>query len=205
VTGYRSSLAWGVIAAVLALSAAPVRASDDPPASVAGLSDQLAITLPEGWVVWDESEVSGKPGPVGMIVFSAEPVIRDAEAPPDEARDSRAYRGEIPMFFLERVSARKDMSCAKLSRRAILEAGLLATTDPSVSTTSWAYRGGHPGHENIEIGGCRGVRFVVEFQKKDPSKHRVVDERVVSDGKFLYLFRLRNDGSHYAKNLELAK
>jgi hypothetical protein len=203
VTRYRSGPA--VIAVLLALSATPGRAADDPPAAVAGLRDQLAITLPEGWVVWDESEVvSGKPGPVGMVVFSAEPVIREATAPPNEARDSRAYRGEIPMFFLERAPARKGMSCEKLSRFAILEVGSLAKRDPSVDTIGQRISGKiAPDHTDIVLGGCRGVRFVVEVHKKDPAKHRIVDERVVSDGKFLYLFWLRNDGSHYVKNVEI--
>jgi hypothetical protein len=200
VTRHRSSLA---IAAVLALSAVPGRAQDAP-ASGPGLRDQLSITLPEGWVVWDESEVaSGTPGPVGMVVFSAESVMKGPTAPPDHALIARVYSGEIPTFFLERVPARKGMSCDKLSRGTILDVGSRVARDPSVSTSNWVYRGGNPPHEDVEIGGCRGVRFVIEFEKKDPAKHRVLDERVASDGKTLYLFKLRTDGSHYAKNLEV--
>jgi hypothetical protein len=58
-----------------------------------------------------------------------------------------------------------------------------------------------PDHKDIELGGCHGVRFVLEAHKKDPAKHRVLDVRAVSDGNVLYLFSLRNKGAHYATNL----
>jgi hypothetical protein len=36
---------------------------------------------------------------------------------------------------------------------------------------------------------------------QDPAKHRVLDVRVVSDRKTLYLFSMRNKGAHYTTNL----
>jgi hypothetical protein len=58
-----------------------------------------------------------------------------------------------------------------------------------------------PDHTDIQVGGCRGVRYVLEANKREPAKHRVLDVRVVSDGKTLHLFSLRNKGVHYATNL----
>ena len=194
-----------VIATTLTVPATPGSASQDPPAGAGGIRDQFVIALPDGWSVYDQNEaLSGKPSTVGMVFFSTQPVTKPGAATADVELLAKVDSGELASFFVERVPADKGMSCDKLSKSAIYDIGTKLNQDPAVSTASRRLFGGGiaPGHTDIELGGCRGVRFVIEAHKNDPAKHWIADVRAVSDGKVLYLFSLRNKGNHYAKNIE---
>jgi hypothetical protein len=193
-----------LIAAALSVPAAPVRALQDPPPAARVVGEQFTIVLPDGWSVYDQMEaLSRKPSTVGLLLFSAQPVTKDGAAAADGALLAKADSGEMPSFFVDRVRAEKGMSCDKLPGGAIYQVGLKLKQDPAVSTlSSKITHATAPDHKEIELGGCRGVRFLIEARKNDAAKHRILDVRVVSDGKLLYLFTLRNRGDHYARNIE---
>jgi len=194
-----------VIAATLALTAKPSGAAQGPPPAIGGIHGQFAITLPDGWSVYDQTEaLSGSPSAVGMVLFSAEPVTKPGATTADVELLAKIDSGELASFFVERTPGDKRMACDKLSRRMINEIGTRINQEPVVSTVGRKLFGSTfaPGHRDIELGGCRGVRFVIDAHKDDPAKHWTIDVRAVSDGKVLYLFSLRNRADHYAKNLE---
>jgi hypothetical protein len=192
-------------ALVLTVAARPSRASQDPaPGGGGGIRDQFEIVLPEGWSVYDQTEaITGKSSALGMVIFSSQPLVSAGARTPDAPTIAKVDLGEMPSFFVDRQKADKGMKCEKLSRSAVYHIGTMVNQDPSVSTFGRKLFGAtqEPDHTNIELGGCRGVRFLLEANKKDPAKHKVVDVRVVSDGKTVYLFSLRNKGVHYATNL----
>lgn len=194
-----------VAATMLVPPAATSRAEQDPAPAAGGIREQLAITLPEGWSVYDQTEaLSGKPSALGMVIFSAQPLANPGAATADVQKLARVDTGELPSFFVDRKKADKGMKCEKLSTSAIYSIGTTLNQDRSVATAGRRLFGAAqaPDHTGVELGGCRGVRFLLEANKKDPAKHRVLDVRAVSDGKTLYLFSLRNKGAHYATNLE---
>jgi hypothetical protein len=203
-TRFTLSKAGVAAVAMLVLAAAPSRAQQDTVPAAGGVRDQLEITLPDGWSTYDQTEgVTGKPSALGVVIFSSQPLVSPGATTPDLPTLAKMDLGEIPSFFVDRQEADKGMKCEKLSRSAVYHIGTMVNQDPSVSTLGRKLFGAtqEPAHTNIEIGGCRGVRFRLEANKKDPAKHKVVDVRAVSDGKTLYLFSLRNKGEHYATNL----
>lgn len=195
-----------LLAATSPLTAMPGGAAQGAPAGIGGIHDQFAITLPDGWSVYDQTEaLSGKPSAVGMVFFSAEPVAKSGATTADAELLAKVDTGELASFFVQRMPADKGMACDKLSRGAIYDIGTRINKDPVVSTVGGKLFGGGlaPGHKDVELGGCHGVRYVIGAHKDDPAKHWIVDVRAVSDGKVLYLFSLRNKADHYAKNLEI--
>jgi hypothetical protein len=186
------------------LAAATSPAAEDP-APGGGIHDQLMITLPDGWSVYDQTEaVTGKPSALGIVIFSALPLTKGAAKTPDVETMVKVDTGELASFFVDRKKADKGMKCEKLSRTTVYDLGTMLNQDASIATAGRRLFGGglEPSHTDVEIGGCRGVRFVLQAHEKEPAKHRVVDVRAVSDGTTLYLFSLRNRGEHYAANLE---
>jgi hypothetical protein len=139
-----------------------------------------------------------------MVFFSAQPVTKAGSTTADPELLVKVDTGELPSFFVERLPGDKGTACNKLSRGVIYDIGTKINQDPSVRTTGRALFGGGlaPRHTDIDLGGCKGVRFLVEANKNDAAKHRVADVRVVSDGKVLYLFSLRQSGVHYKANLD---
>jgi hypothetical protein len=193
-----------VIAATLPLIAARGGAAQGATA-LSGIQDQFAITLPDGWSIYDQTAaLSGKPSAVGMVFFSAAPVTAPGATTTDAALLAKVDTGELTSFFVQRMPARKGMACDKLSKAVIYDIGLKINQDPVVSTVGRKLFGSGiaPGHKDIELGGCHGVRFLIDAHKDDPPKHWTVDVRAVADGTVLYLFSLRNKADHYAKNLE---
>jgi hypothetical protein len=196
-------LQMSVAATALLVLAATSHAAEDAVPASGGIREQLEITLPEGWSVYDQTEaVTGKPSAVGIVIFSAQPLVSEGARTPDGPTMAKMDLGELPSFFVERSKADKGMKCAKLSRSTVYDLATTVNQDPSIATTGRRLFGSlEPGHTDVQIGGCRGVRWVFKAHEKDPERHRVVDVRAVSDGKTLYLFSLRNKGVHYAANL----
>jgi hypothetical protein len=202
----RLSLARLCAAATLfVLAASTGRAEQDRARGGGGIQDQIAIALPDGWSVYDQTEaVTGKPSALGIVIFSALPLTKEGGKTPDVETLARVDTGELASFFVDRKKADKGMKCEKLSRTTVYDLGTMLNQDPSIATAGRRiFAGGlEPSHTDVEIGGCRGVRFVLQAHEKDLARHRVVDVRAVSDGTTLYLFSLRNKGEHYAANLE---
>jgi len=194
-----------VVATTLTVPGATASVSQDSSTAARSIRNQFVIALPEGWSVYEQNEaLSGTPSTVGMVIFSAQRLTREGTATADGELLSKVDSGELASFFVDRVPADKGMSCDKLSRSAIYSIGTKLNQDPAVRTFGrrfLEYR--PPAHKDIELGGCRGVRFVIEAHKHDPAKHSIVDVRAVSDGKVLYLFSLRNKGTYYAQNVEI--
>jgi len=194
-----------VIAATLPVTAKPNGEAQGPSPATGGIHDQFAITLPDGWSVYDQNEaLSGKPSAVGMVFFSSEPITKSGATTADAELLAEVDTGALTSFFVERMPADKGMACDSLSKRVIYNIGTRINRDRVVSTAGRRLFGSGiaPGHKDIELGGCRGVRFVIDANKDNPTKHWTIDVRAVSDGKVLYLFSLRNRADHYAKNLE---
>jgi hypothetical protein len=174
-------------------------------AAATGIRDQFAITLPEGWNVYDQNAaISGKPGALGMVFFSAQPLTSPGATTADAQLLAKADTGELATFFVERTAADKGMTCAKLSRNAIYDIGTRINQDRVIASVGNKLFGGGlaPKHKDNDLGGCHGVKYLIDAHKDDPARHWTVDVRAVSDGKVLYLFSLRNRAEYFARNLE---
>jgi hypothetical protein len=185
----------------LLLAAGPLSA-DERALTRTEVAGQFSLVLPEGWSVYDQSAVVlGRSGPGGVIIFSAEPLTAPGATTADLAVLARVDRGDLPSFIVDRQKAERGMACAKLSRTAIYNIGEKLKKDPAFSATQRHFAVLAPRHEDIQLGGCHGVKFVLEANKGNPAKHWVIDVRAVSDGQVLYLFGLRNRADYHAENL----
>ena len=197
--------ALALITAVFAVAVFAVRGmAQEPRTGTGGIYDQFAITLPDGWSVYDQNEaLSGKPSSVGVVFFSAQPVTKEGSAAADAALLAKVDTGETPSFFVDRSKASKGMTCAKLSKGDIYGIGTTINQDPAIATVGRRLFSGalEPKHTDIDVGGCHGVRFQLEAHKDDAAKHWKVDARAVSDGKTLYIFSVRHRGGYYDDSL----
>lgn len=186
------------IAAIILLASVTVAAGD---ARVTAINNQFTITLRDGWSVYDQTEaVSGSPSPFGMVILSSAALTAAGETTADPALLAKVDTGELPSFFVERHPADKGMSCSKLSKSVIYRIGTNIVQQEIFGTTRKLVGATPPDHTEIDLGGCKGVRFEAHARKKDPEKHWVVDLRAVSDGEVLYFFSLRNKAAHYDEN-----
>jgi hypothetical protein len=171
----------------LAALAMPGARAQDAPVRAGGIHDQITISLPDGWSVYDQTEaLSGKASPLGVVVFSAQPVAPPGSTRADAARLAQIDTGEVLSFFVERSAANNGMTCAKLSRGAVYDIATNINRDPAIATAGRRLFGG-------------GV--ALEAHQDDPAKHWKIDVRAVSDGRVLYLFSLRHRGIYYKDNL----
>jgi hypothetical protein len=193
-----------IAAVTLPVLATRIGASQET-AAAKGIEDQFAITLPDGWSVYDQTQaLSGKASALGIVYFSAEPVTKPGEATASADLLVKVSSGEILSFFVQREKADKGMACAKpLSKTATYNIGTMINQDPVVGAVRRMFGAiGPPRPTEIEVGGCRGAKFVVDAHKDDAVKHWTIDVRAVSDGKILYLFSLRNKADYFTRNLE---
>jgi hypothetical protein len=190
--------------AAFAYTAVPGAAVQEAPVRTGGVQDQFAISLPSGWSLYDQDEaISGKPGPFGVVFFSAQPVKQPESSTADASLFAKVDTGEILSFFVDRSKAAKSMTCARLSKSDIYNIGKRINQDRSIATAGRRMFGGGlaPPHTDIEVGGCHGVRFQLEANKENPEKHWKIDARAVSDGKVLYLFSVRHRGVYFEDSL----
>jgi len=198
------STLWSRAAIAVALTStvavpAPLQ---EPLVPFEGLKEQFTISLPAGWTVYNQTEVlSGKPGPHGMLFFSAEPVAKPGEKIADQAALRRVDTGEIPSFFVDRHLAMKGMSCSKF--KADYEVATMVGNDPVFGgAMRRMLRPLPPKSKRVELAGCQGVKIEGRGHMGPEKTEWVIDVRAVSDGKTLYLFSLRNTATNYSKNLE---
>jgi hypothetical protein len=163
-----------------------------------GLKDQFTIALPAGWSAYDQTQaLGGKAGLRGTIVFSAERLTKEGETLADPAVMARADTGDLPSFFVDRKSAAKGMTCAKFTKSAAYNLGVLLTEDPIFGALRRRFSATPIHHDPISVGGCRGYHYKGEGKNGS----WILDVRAVSDGKTLYLFSLRNTAENFGKNL----
>jgi len=197
--------AFGPGAALLGaglLLLAPMDSVAEGGAASVEVGGQFSLVLPEGWSVYDQSAaVLGRPGPTGVIIFSSEPLTAPGVTTAEIALLARVDRGDLPSFIVDRQKAERGMACARLSRSAIYNLGEKLKKDPVFSATRRHFAVLAPRHEDVELGGCRGVKFLLEANKGEPEKHWIIDVRAVSDGQVLYLFGLRNLAANHARNV----
>jgi len=165
------------------------------------VSGQFSLLLPEGWSIYDQSAALGAPGSTGVIIFSASPLNPPGSATADTEALVGVDRGDLPSFIVDRQRAERGMACAKLSKSAIYDIGTQLGRDPALSAMRRQFSYVTPRHEDIVLGGCKGVKFKLEASKGDAQNHVIIDVRAVSDGQVLYLFGLRNLAHNYAKNV----
>ncbi len=164
-----------------------------------GLKDQFTIALPAGWSVYDQTQaLSGKASPHGVIFFSAELLTKAGETLADLGAMSRADTGDLPSFFVDRKPAARGMSCAKFTKPAAYDIGVMLTEDPIFGAVRRRFSSTPIHHDPIPIGGCQGYRYKGEGKKGQ----WILDVRAVSDGKVLYLFSLRSTAENYDKNID---
>jgi hypothetical protein len=192
---------WGMtIAVALSATMPPADAADDL-VPFEGLKEQFTIALPGGWNVYNQSEaLSGERGPFGVVLFSAQTLIKPGEKTADAQLLAKADVGEIPSFFVDRQAAGKDMACSEFSRMAGGRVAGMVRKDPAFSRGRALPMQFFP--ERIELGGCQGFKVQLRAMHSSPEQAEwIIDARAVSDGRVLYLFALRARAEHYQKAL----
>lgn len=193
-------------ASLVALAGAAAAQEGASGAGIENVKDQFTIILPEGWSVYDQTAAfTGKPGPYGMVFFSAEPVLSPGETRPSSARSMETLRridaGDVPSFFVDRHSAGRGMSCSKLTRNARTGIEAMVGRDPIFGgLVQQMLLPKRPQTSLIELGGCQALKLEGRGRVGPEKTDWVLDVRAVSDGKTLYLFSLRNRADNFARN-----
>jgi hypothetical protein len=201
-TRKHATLLLGSLAALV--SAKDVGAQPDA-TGASNIANQFTISLPQGWSVYDQNAaVFDRDDGFGVVVFSAQPVTKPDQAIADPELIAKVDSGENPSFFVDRKPADKNATCAKLSRPTLYDVGTKIAQDPALGGARRAFSAGlQPRSTDIELGGCKGARFLLDGPKSDGDDQWIIDVRVVSDGKVLYLFSLRSRARFYRHNLPL--
>ncbi len=172
------------------------------------MSDQFTLALPSGWSVYDQGKVlmgrKGKTGP--PIIFSAEKIDGAAMLSGGEKALQKVMGqlvgveiGEIPGFMLDRLEAKKGMSCEGFDKKAEKKLLKLVGTDPMFGKDRTTHEKPHA--DPASIGGCSGLRIKGKGETRD-GDGKMLDIFAVSDGEVLYLFKLLNLEKNYSQNLE---
>ncbi|HEX6901637.1 MAG TPA: hypothetical protein VF789_18055 [Thermoanaerobaculia bacterium] len=172
------------------------------------MKDQFTIVLPESWAVYDQTAaITGKPALLGMVFFSAEPMLSPGEKvlnPDAPEAFLRVDRGDVPSFFVDRHPAGKGLSCSRLTRNARTDIELMVGNDPifgGLARQMLLPR--RPQTSLIELAGCQALKLEGRGRMGPEKTEWIMDVRAVSDGKTLYLFSLRNTAANFAKNFEV--
>lgn len=197
------------------LPLAPARAAPTARAAgdlvpYSGMGDQFEIDLPAGWSVYDQGLVlSGKPGRTSPlpVVFCSEPIDGRAMMSGDSEAQRKVTEqlvgieaGALPGFVLDRLPAKRGMTCGGFDAGARQKLLDLMSTDPMFGQGRTVLES--PRAEPMPIGGCQGLR--VQGRGTGGSgggKH--LDVFAVSDGEVLFLFKLANLDEHYPRNVGL--
>ncbi len=175
-----------------------------------GHRSQFLISLPKGWVAYDQMLALGVSGSGSDLVYFSAVNLAETMILPRDAPESAAQKmvetfgkldsGEIPSFFVDRHPAAGGMACTGFSKRAVKDVLELLRSDPmwqrgrKVVTALTA--------APAAVGGCAGLLFRGTTRTRDGVESSL-ETRAASDGRILYLFTLRNDRPHFEQNRAL--
>ena len=165
-----------------------------------GPEDQFVINLPQGWTIYDQNKaVYGQSSPFGMLIISSANLERmDLNSQLESM--AKMDIGELPSLLVDRLPAKKNMTCLGFSagaKRKVLE---LLKGDVMFSKGAKILK--KLKADIVLVGGCKGLRIRGETQVSNGNQW-VLDVHAVSDGKVLYLFYLRSLKKYYVKNLRI--
>jgi hypothetical protein len=171
-----------------------------------GMKDQFELALPTGWSVFDQGMVlTGKPSKTGPVVFCSEPIDVKAMMSGDrraleKVADQLASveTGSLAGFMLDRLPAKKGMSCRGFDAKAQRLLLDLMGTDPMFGPGRTTREKPHA--EPFVVGGCQGLRIKGKGTART-GDGKNLDLFAVSDGDVLFLFKLLNLDEHYPKNI----
>jgi hypothetical protein len=169
-----------------------------------GQKDQFTIAIPQGWVARNPSQilqVKGASSSLSNIVYFylAPQTASQDMSPPEVQKMIRSIdAGDIPSFFVQKLTAEDGMSCGGFSEKAQKSVFNRLNGDPMFSLRAIIVE--MPRSEAISLGGCKGVRVYGTGQADGENTPRTTDIHAVSDGKVLYLFVLRGTADNYKKN-----
>jgi hypothetical protein len=179
----------------------------EPPGQVKAL-DQFTITIPAGWYVHDQNlATTGKSGTDGVIVFTPADLAKLGAPDKDPKTAEEARRtftaidsGQMPSFFVERYAALPGVTCATgltpEAREKVLEDYKRTARGPGnweVST---------PKVDPATVGDCKALRVQLSSKILEGGEFDFLIY-VVSDGKTMYDFTLRNRKDYFEKNRPL--
>ena len=185
------------------LSGAPVMGGEKTVEDQVLTLDQFTITVPAGWYVHDQNAAIGKPGPHGVIVFSPVDLTKLGAGSPgrndDEVRNKfiAIDGGKIPSFFVERYAAEQGVTCAGGFTPAVRDKLLSDYKRSARGTGNWEV--GTPKVEDVVVAGCQGMRVQLSSKILEGGEFDFLIY-VVSDGKVMYDFTLRNRKDFFEKN-----
>lgn len=164
------------------------------------LAHQFTIDLPSGWHASIQS-----PGPYGVVAFSAESLFEKLEGEDEEALEAialdlmrRLDSGELPSFFVDRMKARRGMSCARLGERAKEKKIASLTGEVPLGRGSTLLQ--PPQAEVISVAGCQGLRVLVRARTLEGWEMMLLVYSVTVEN-VTYDLALRNRKEHFEKNL----
>ncbi len=172
------------------------------------LGRQFTIALPNGWLVFDQTEHFRRLGATlqaegfGLIYFSPVDIAALTAITPTGPTDSamairrRVDTGEVPAFFVDRQPTERSMSCASLTRRGYSRVQDLLRRDGNSGGSHILELVG----DSAAVGGCQGARFRQRVRTRNGTEW-IADVRVAADGSTLYLFSLRNVAAYFDRNL----
>jgi hypothetical protein len=171
------------------------------------MKDQFVISLPAGWSVFDQQEVlTGKRAKTGPpVIFSAEEIDGRAMMSGDQQTIRKVMEqmagvevGRIAGFMLQRLPAKRGMSCTGFDSNATKSVLGLLSTDPMFGKGRKIRE--EPHADPVAIGGCQGLR-VRGKGTASTGEGKNLDVFAVSDGEVLYLAMLLNLDKYYPSNL----
>jgi hypothetical protein len=200
-TRYSALLALGVVA-IPVVAQEPVELQP-----YLGMKAQFEISLPAGWSVLDQGMVlTGKSSRTGLpIVFSAELIDGKAMMSgnkemvlkvADQLADVEV--GRIPGFVVERLPAKKGMSCSGFDSEAQKAVLSLLGRDQMFGLGRTIREKPHA--DQLVSGGCQGLRVRGKGAART-GDGKILDVFVVSDGEVVFFFKLLNLHEHYPKNV----
>ncbi len=173
-----------------------------------GQKSEFTISLPKGWVAQDQSQTAGVNGNSQFNLVLFHPPYPDLTGQDLKSVQQTAMKlltgidsGEIPSFFVQRLSAKNGMSCAGFSDKAEKDVFKMLIHDPILSKGAAILEA--PRSEPASVAGCKGIRIHGTGQPARENTPQTLDVYAVSDGKVLYLFTLRNHVDTYKKNAEV--
>ena len=190
----------------------PAQSAPQPPAGsapTAGLpegfvlneeyKEQFTIAIPRDFAVFDQGKslraTGMRPGAFDMIRYQPANSIDASSVETLLKVDS----GEIPTFFVQKLSADNGMYCTGFSERAVKKLIDLIGKDRDFKGKNAL----EPAHgEPVSVGGCKGLRVRAKGQPAS-GPPVATDAYMASDGKTVYVFSLRAHAEYFDKNEEI--